>query len=83
MKFDKNKDGFVTKDEVPKGRKGEGKPPKEKKSRKGFIEDFDKDGDGKVSKQEFTGPEKVFMKFDKNKDGFITKDEVPKGPPSK
>ena len=79
MKFDKNNDGFITKDEVPKGRKEEGKPPKDKKPRKGFIQDFDKNGDGKVSKKEFTGPEKVFMKFDKNNDGFITKDEAPKG----
>ena len=44
-----------------------------------FIQDFDKDGDGKVSKDEFTGPDKVFDLHDKNQDGYIDESEAPKG----
>jgi HlyD family secretion protein len=43
-----------------------------------FISRFDKDGDGKISKSEFTGPEGMFSQFDKNGDGYISKDEAPK-----
>ena len=46
-----------------------------------FIQNFDKDNDGKVSKEEFAGPEKAFNNFDKNQDGFIDESEAPKGPP--
>ena len=47
----------------------------------GFMGRFDKDKDGKVSKEEFTGPDNIFDQFDKNKDGVIDKSEEPKGPP--
>ncbi len=53
-------------------------PPPDK-----FIEKFDKDGDGKVSEDEFDGPADHFKKLDRNNDGYITKDELPKGPPRK
>ena len=43
-----------------------------------FITNFDKDGDGKVSKSEFSGPETFFSQIDKDGDGYISKDEVPK-----
>jgi len=46
-----------------------------------FIERLDKDGDGKVSRQEFDGPARHFKDFDKNGDGFIDEDEAPTGPP--
>jgi Ca2+-binding EF-hand superfamily protein len=36
----------------------------------------DTDGDGKVSKEEFPGPERVFLRLDADGDGFITKDEA-------
>ena len=47
----------------------------------GFVDRLDNDGDGKVSSSEFDGPSNHFSDFDKNNDGFITKDESPKGPP--
>ncbi len=46
-----------------------------------FIQHFDKDGDGLVSKAEFPGPEDRFTQLDANSDGFIDAGEAPKGPP--
>ena len=58
--------------------------PKKKHSRKkggGFMEREDKNGDGKVSKDEFHGPSEHFDRLDKNNDGTISEDEAPTGPP--
>jgi len=46
-----------------------------------FIQRFDRDGDGTVSRSEFEGPPRHFTHFDRNADGFLSPDEVPKGPP--
>jgi len=47
-----------------------------------FVSRLDKDGDGKVSKQEFDGPGDHFQRFDKNRDGYLSSDEAPQGPPA-
>ena len=47
----------------------------------GFMKHEDRNGDGKVSKSEFHGPKEHFKDLDKNKDGYISKDEAPTGPP--
>lgn len=53
---------------------------------KGFEQD-DADHDGRVSREEFSGPRDLFDKLDANSDGYITKDEAgasakrPAGPP--
>jgi hypothetical protein len=47
----------------------------------GFMKRADRDGDGKVSKNEFRGPDDHFDHLDKNSDGYITEDEAPTGPP--
>ena len=46
-----------------------------------FIRRLDKDGDGKVSQDEFDGPKHRFPRLDKNGDGFIDKQEAPTRPP--
>ena len=46
-----------------------------------FIQNLDKDNDGKVSKEEFPGPEARFAQLDANADGYIDSSEAPKGPP--
>ena len=46
-----------------------------------FMAREDRDGDGKVSKDEFRGPDHHFGHLDRNGDGYITKDEAPTGPP--
>ena len=48
---------------------------------KGFLEKFDQNKDGKVTKDEFSGPDPVFDRFDQNKDGLIDKTEAPEGSP--
>jgi len=47
-----------------------------------FIQNFDQDKDGKVSKEEFRGSDRAFNRFDRNQDGYIDETEVPKGPPT-
>lgn len=46
-----------------------------------FLQRFDKDQDGRVSKEEFTGPEQIFQRLDKDGDGYVTEPELPTGPP--
>lgn len=47
----------------------------------GFMERFDKDKDGKITKEEFSGPEDMFGRLDANGDGVIEESEAPTGPP--
>ncbi|ACN13237.1 putative calcium-binding EF hand domain protein [Desulforapulum autotrophicum HRM2] len=56
----------------------QGPPP----SKAQLFSQYDKDHDGKLSKEEFPGPDKDFTQFDVNQDGFLDKDEVPDSPPS-
>ncbi|HZW30428.1 MAG TPA: EF-hand domain-containing protein [Isosphaeraceae bacterium] len=39
------------------------------------FQTLDKDGDGKVSRDEFTGPKPRFEQLDRNGDGFLTQQE--------
>ncbi|MGZ0655032.1 Lcl domain-containing protein [Coraliomargarita sp. W4R72] len=48
-----------------------------------FMSREDRNKDGKVSKEEFRGPEQHFSRLDANGDGFITAEEAPTGPPNK
>jgi hypothetical protein len=54
-----------------------GPPPK----RPSFVARLDKNGDHKVSAAEFDGPAEHFKAMDKDRDGFLTEAEAPKGPP--
>ncbi|HUT36582.1 MAG TPA: DUF1566 domain-containing protein [Planctomycetota bacterium] len=51
------------------------------KSQNPWMRREDKNGDGKVSRAEFGGPPEHFDRFDRNRDGYVTEDEAPKGPP--
>jgi len=73
--LDANGDGYIDASEAPKG------PPHHGMMGGDFIQRFDKDGDGKVSKAEFPGPEEHFNQLDVNGDGYIDATEAPKGPP--
>jgi Ca2+-binding EF-hand superfamily protein len=92
--LDKNSDGQLTDDELrpargPGGGRGN---PDEMLTR--LFTQFDKNGDGKISRDEAAGGplEEMFDRADQNKDGFLTRDEVraamqqrggPNGPPER
>jgi hypothetical protein len=46
-----------------------------------FLRREDRNGDGKVSKIEFSGPRQHFSTLDKDGDGYISENEAPTGPP--
>ena len=58
---------------------GERTPPSRSRGSR-FVERLDKNGDGKVSQQEFDGPAHHFHRLDRNGDGFLTEGEAPHGP---
>jgi len=72
---------FAAEPAKPKPAGGESQPSDAKKkpniNQIAFIVKFDKNGDGKVDKTEFTGAH--FSVFDKNGDGFIEPLEAPEG----
>lgn len=84
-KDDADKDGTISKDEWVKAREAAAKAkPAEGRPGAGmqrdYIKDLDKDGDGKISKEE--APERVKAKFeelDADKDGFLTREELGAG----
>ncbi len=47
----------------------------------GFIQRLDRDGDNRISPQEFDGPARDFPRLDRNHDGYIDASEAPSGPP--
>jgi len=65
--LDANHDGFVTKEEMQAAAKKFGE---------GAFGKLDKNGDGKIGKDEFPGAPERFAALDKNSDGFLTKDEL-------
>ncbi len=64
-RLDADKDGFIIPAET------------QRFFRQNFLQNaprlraMDKDGDGKISRAEFTGPEPLFDRLDADKDGFI------------
>jgi hypothetical protein len=60
-----------------------GREPGAGRSTHPFIRREDRNGDGKVSRTEFRGPPDHFDRFDRNRDGYITEDEAPSGPPDR
>jgi Ca2+-binding EF-hand superfamily protein len=75
---DKNSDGYIDEDEVHKGPSGMRSLKGERGDR--YIRNFDKDKDGKLSKEEYPGSDTSFNNWDKNNDGYIDEDEARKGP---
>lgn len=43
----------------------------------GFMDRFDSNRDGRVTKSEFPGPDVHFSRLDRNHDGYLSADEVP------
>lgn len=79
--LDRNKDGYITQDEVDAARTNLRNQVRER-----AVEHWkaaDKDGDGAISRSEAeAGMPMLFRRFDQldaNKDGKITRDEMPQG----
>ena len=82
-RLDKNQDGVISADEMPAGvpatAKAKMKTAATPRAASGELgprlKAMDTDGDGKLSKAEFKGPEAMFDQLDLNKDGSITGEE--------
>ena len=48
-----------------------------------FVRRLDANGDGKVSRSEFDGPPEAFNHLDRNRNGYLSAQEAPQGPPQR
>lgn len=71
-KFDTDKDGVVTYDELYPERMAAMEASRPKPEDKSILASLDKDEDGKVSRAEFPGSDAAWARIDKNGDGFVT-----------
>ena len=93
-KYDRNRDGSVSKDEFPHARRraetgadgdgvlsaaeiGDALDRRRSEEGFGFMERFDLDKDGTITREEFTGPAALFEKLDRNHDGVIDAADQP------
>ncbi len=80
QRADANGDGVLTKDEADKFQPGAAPGTGTVAAGLGKrILAMDKNGDGKVSKDEFAGKPEAFDRLDANKDGFVAANELPGG----
>src|SRR5262249_15739024 len=78
-RLDANQDGFVTQAEASQFRgpgAGGGFAGPGGAGPAARLKTMDKNGDGKVSRAEFAGPQAMFDRLDSDKDGFIAQDEA-------
>jgi Ca2+-binding EF-hand superfamily protein len=57
-------------------------PPHHRPEPRNILMDFDADGDGQLSEDEFPGPDEHFNNLDADGDGFLNQEELPAGRPS-
>lgn len=80
--IDTNRDGFASAEEMTahhERKKEEMRKMMEKRKHQKMVEKLDADGDGKISKAEFTSrPNPMFDKVDTNGDGIVDADEMAK-----
>lgn len=81
--LDADGDGFLTEADLKvlekrakRGGGAEGSGQRPKTDRAGLIQRMDKDGDGRLNRAEFTGPDDAWRRLDRNQDGWISADEV-------
>ncbi len=73
--MDADGDGFITLEEMQNSRPGRGG-----RGRGAAMLQMDEDGDGKVSRDEWTRPSEAFDRLDADDDGFITREEMRRRP---
>lgn len=79
QRLDENGDGYLTPEELERarqrGRQGRGGRGGGQGSQGQGLDRFDRDGDGRISRDEFPGSDERFEQLDRNQDGWITPDE--------
>ncbi len=75
--MDSDGDGYISASEAPQGPPADAPP----RGKGGGFDNDDADQDGRVSLEEFSGPEEMFNDMDTDGDGYITRSELPVGPP--
>ncbi len=73
-RFDTDGDGFISETEAPTG-PPPGKRPNSGDRRQGGFEKDDVNNDGRVSREEFSGPQGHFNRLDADGDGYISGQE--------
>ena len=77
-RLDANRDGVLDQDE--QGRLAAAAPNRPGPRGRSPFHGFDRDGDGKLSREEFPGPDDHFARFDSDRDGYLSQDEMPRRP---
>jgi len=76
-RLDANGDGFLTQDEAQAAGARMREVMRDPAQRwQAMLQHLDKNGDGKIGKDEFPGRAEMFARLDQNGDGFITEDEA-------
>ncbi len=92
--FDADGDGYLSESEAPTAPPQQGQRGNQQRQQRGgqkgqrggaesgadFVKRLDKDGDSKVSSDEFDGPANLFTQLDKDGDGYLSESEAPSGP---
>jgi Ca2+-binding EF-hand superfamily protein len=74
VRLDRNGDGYIDKDDLPSRLVGRGNAQQRLTQ---LVTQLDKDGDGRLSKAEFTeGPTPLFDRADTDHNGELSRDEV-------
>jgi Ca2+-binding EF-hand superfamily protein len=63
------------------GREGPGRGEERQRELRQRLAGMDRNGDGKVTREEWQGPEEVFARLDRNGDGVIDEADLPAGAP--
>ncbi len=77
-RLDTNKDGAISKEEADPNAGLAGGSGDTDKDIASFLERFDKNKDGKVGSDEYTGPKQIFDRVDTDQDGMLSRDEIAK-----
>ncbi len=79
-RVDRNKDGFLDEQDLGGGKQPGAKPNRGRDRGRAQmakrLRQLDTDGDGRVSRDEYRGPDAFFERLDANANGFIDADEI-------